>query len=325
MLFSPPSLTNISSSCFNPKATNDSSTQSEASLWLGRAMTNIKDAANHVGNKLTELPSYILTVAKHASDDTNMTATFFRKTNNQLIHVVAHVRGLPADTWSKFREGMQGLIGIVDFFQLAVEIDYFTGRKLQDDYAKGKTAIIAGHVGFTTAEIGGGTLWLNDLGFIDLGKISAKVADTKVLSFIPKLVAAIPGIRNWTALQRLANTIGDLRIFSFVTKISLLSVTLRALALGYLFFAIDALQRMIDPVRSQIEKISAGWDFTALSSELILDALVLAGVTNIWGLGAAAAAAVVFGTISLGYRMENGSAMAAAQAKRDNAAQNVKV
>jgi len=321
----PNSLQNITNNCFTPKKAINESVDSDSSLWSGRIVTTFKDGVSFAVTKTVGFASKTLTVAKYAVDDANMTATFFRKMDNQIIHMIAALRGVPADTWGKFREGMRSLVGVVDFAQLAVEIDYFTGCRFKKDCANKQYLQIGAHTGFSVAELGGGTLWLNDLGLINLGEISAKVADAKIFSFIPKITAAIPGLRDSAVLHRIANSVGELRVLSFVNKISLISVTLRALALGYFFLAVDAITRIIDQTRSAVERTSATFDFSSFAAELVLDALILTGVTNIWGLGTAAVAAVIFGALSLAYRKENEKALEDAEKSRQKPVQTVKV
>jgi hypothetical protein len=83
-----------------------------------------------------------------------------------------------------------------------------------------------------------------------------------------------------------------------------LFITLRALDLGYALLAIDAGRRLLNAENVK-QKVSAGLDLTSYLAELTLSAILLAGVTNVIGLGVAGSTCVALTVSSFLYRIAN--------------------
>jgi len=266
--------------------TTKSSNGSKISVWCRQGLVSAENGVKATGNAIENFVQGFFRAMTELTADTNALAAFFRKLDKHVL-VMMEQLGKTPEFFNKFRENIRATVGFIDFVQVAVDVDYFANAKFKED----NKLSIAGRISIAVADVGGALLWLQEMSFFNLSKAATSIGNIQVFSFVPKVVSVIPVIRDVAALQRVAATVGQVRIFSAITKISLGFVAERALTLGYVFFAAESFQRLMSP-GNHFQKTHAALDLASYISELALDALLTVGVTNIIGLG-------VMGTVCL--------------------------
>lgn len=262
--------------------------------WCSYAVTKSVDCTKAIANVFKVAMQNLLRCIAEPTTNTDALATVFRKINNHVLALVEKIRHIPG-YFDSFRKSLGNTINCIDFLQTATSIHYFFSKQ----FLKDSKAFVAARVGILIADVGGAVLWLRSMGFSVFSKTAETVGNFRVFGFVPKVISVIPGLRNIEAVKNCAQAIGNLRIFSPLAKIPLGFVVTRALALGYTFFAIDAFKRMINKESATCEKRQAAIEFARFVGEVLLDALILAGVTSIVGLGVAGGtvAGLALGTI----------------------------
>lgn len=274
----------------------------------GRAVSVIKTGVVSVADFVAAVAHRTIVGLADISKDTNAVVAFYRKMERHVVDLLEYLSDTPGKL-GKMAEHMRRAVSFVDCFQLAGDLHYFLNggyKEVRSENGKlekeaDNKVIIAARVATATADVGGTLLLFEELGFYKLNTIANAIGNTRLFSFVPKVVASIPVIRDVGILGRAANALGNLRIFGCLTKISCLFVTLRALDLMHGFYAIDAARRLVTGP-SACHKISAGLDFTSSIGDLVLSALLFAGVTNVVGLGVIGAACITMTAASFLYR-----------------------
>lgn len=292
--------------------TNDQSSTNVSSKiqeWCGRGASAIGNGVSSAGNAIIHVFQQSLNGLHLITSDTSATAGVFRKLDHHVLKFFEHLSDSKGSL-IRFGTFLKRNVAFIDFVQLASEINYFAGCKFKErKNAQGEVVkqrdnnvVISGRAAFLTANTGGALLWLEEMSFFSLSQIGKAIGEARVFSFVPKVISSIPVLRDLPGLQNVAKTIGEFRAFSFVKHFSCLSITLRALDLGYALFAIDSSRRLFN-ASNKIQTISAGIDLSSYLAELTLSALVFAGVTNIIGLGVAGATCITLAAASFLYRV----------------------
>jgi hypothetical protein len=240
----------------------------------------------------------VISQTKYTFEDTRAPSNVFRHFDRNVLVLFTQFKIFAVEGASKVA---RTIVGVMDCIQVVMEMDYFLGRRLQADRKENRQAAIAGHGAFAVASLGGVALWAHDLSYINLSKMAANLSRTKVFSFVPTVLSSIPVLKDMTKLQEVAASIGKMRLFRKIVKLSLVSFVQHAFALGYFCFAIDAIQK-INSSRDQITISSAKWDLYYYTAELAFEALVLAGITNAIGMGLMASIAVLLAIKSYSYK-----------------------
>lgn len=280
-----------------------------ARYWCGRSVSSIHEGASIVANSLLKVVQTVFSSIHHLFTDTPTAASILRKFDAHVLRFIEHLSNSKGKL-RQFADFIKHNVAVIDFVQLADDIHYFvSGRFKEKRNEKGEIEklrdnnfVISGKLAFFVADTGGALYWLNEMGFISLSKAAAAIGELRIFSLIPKVISCIPVLRNLSGLQKVAETIGNLRVFSFVNKFNCLSVTLRAIDLGYALFAIDAGRRLIN-ADNKFKTISASLDLSCYLSELVLSAIVFAGVTNIIALGTVGVACITLVVSSFLYRL----------------------
>lgn len=310
-----PQLRINSSTVSLPAIQTPQSHKNQESTFIGRtvsaASSAVCSATETVANAAaTTFQATIKGISEIASD-TNTVATFYRKMEKHVIEFIEHVNEFPG-TFAKMAGTLKKAVAFIDFFQLAGDLNYVVNKKYKEKTdEKGNvtkladsSAMMAAHAAMATADAGGALLWLQDLGFLNLSKTAEALGQVKLFSFVPQAVASVPSLQKIGFIERAAEAIGNFKVFGHLSKLSCLTVTLRALDLMYAFFALDAAQRIIK-APSATHRTSASLDLSSYISELVLSALLLAGVTNIVGLGIAGTTCIVTALTSFAYRVSH--------------------
>jgi hypothetical protein len=265
----------------------------------GRCVRFVEKAVNCTLHGITALVQKVFYGLSALAGDSNALAAFFRKLDKHVLRMMEHVGNLPG-YFNRFGAAIRSAVAVIDFAQVAADIDYFINGKFKQD----NKINIAGRVAACVADVGGALLWLEEMSFYSLSKAAAAIGNVRIFSFVPKVVSIIPGVRNCTRLQSVAATVGNLRVFSFITKISLGFVAERALTLAYAFFAIESFKRLIEP-GTGIQKVQASLDLASYSAELALDALLTVGVASTVVLGIAGATCLTLALASFLHKVSH--------------------
>lgn len=281
----------------------------KAESWCGRCISTTGKGVSVAVYGAIRAVQQVFTVASLLIADAPATAGVFRKLDQHVLRFLEHL-GVAKGQLSKFSVCLRRNVAFIDFFQLAADINYFAAGRFKEkrnekgeiEKARDHALVITGKLALFSADIGGTLLWLQEMSFFSLNATAAALGEVRLFSFIPKAVAAIPGLRDFASLQRVANGVGEFRAFSFVKNFSCLSLTLRAVDLAYLIFAVDAGRRLFN-ADNAIQAISAGLDLSSYLAELTLSAIVFAGVTNVVGLGIAGTTCIALALASFLYRV----------------------
>lgn len=277
--------------------------------WCGRGISSVRNAGSMIGSNLLNVTQKAFVGLNFITADSSATAGVFRKLNQYVLNFFEHLSGARGSL-SKFSTFIGHQVAFIDFVQLASDINYFVCGKFREEKdSNGEIVkprdhgiVVGGRVAFFTAGIGGALLWLQDISFISLSKAAAAIGEARIFSFVPSVISSVPILRDLPKLQNFAKAVGEFRVFSFIKNFRCLSVTLRALDLGYTLFAVEATRRLIT-ASNQAQAISAGIDLSSYLSELVLSALVFAGVTNVVGLGVVGATCIALTVSSFLYRI----------------------
>lgn len=289
-------------------STNDQSTTTGVENWCGHSASVLKEGVLTFTNGVFSVAQKLFSSMNLVFSDTPSTAGFFRKLDHHVLRFLEHV-GDAQGKLTTVQTFIKHNVAFIDFVQVIADVEYFVrGRFKASVNEKGEikprdaNAVIAGKFSFMVADTCGALLWLNEMSFISLSKAAAAIGEARVFNVVPKIVSSIPVLRDFSGLQKVANAIGEFRLFSFVKNTSLVFVTLRAIDLGYALFAIDAGRRLLNAKNSN-QKISAGLDLSSYLAELTLSAIMLAGVTNVIGLGIVGTTCITLTLTSLFYRV----------------------
>ncbi|MEI8365619.1 MAG: hypothetical protein WCF65_04290 [Parachlamydiaceae bacterium] len=189
-------------------------------------------------------------------------------------------------------------VGVVDVVQIAADIDGIAHGKFKSEsfVALGK------RVSLFVANIAGALMWFQEMAFINLSKTAASLGNFRAFEFVPTVLKNTPILRDITILKQAANSIGGIRVFGILTKVSALNIALRAVDMAYAFMAVDAAQRLARSEKSE-HKIQASLDLSNYLAELALSAVLFAGVTNIVALGVMGIGCITLGLSAFFYRI----------------------
>lgn len=276
--------------------------------WLGHSAFVIGSGFSKVGSSIFGAIQKTISVANLIASDSSSTANILRKLDHHVLRLIEYVKGSPGSL-SKFQLFIRHNIAFVDFAQLGSDIHYLATGRLKEVYndkgqlekEKDNSIIIAGRTACFTANVGGALLWFNEIGFLSLSKAAEVIGEVRLFSAVPSIISSIPSVKDMPKLQSIAKTIGEFRAFSFIKHTSCLFITLRALDFMYAFFAIDAGRRLLN-ADSKVKAIAAGLDLSSYFAELTLSAVLLAGVTNVVGLGIAGTTCISLAASSFIYK-----------------------
>ena len=289
-----------------------------AQNWTGRAVISLKDETASVANCL-KFSAILVAHAAHAVvsnmflgfglifADSSAEANFFRKIEGPIIRMVEYLANIPGGL-QKCSEILRHNVAFIDLVIMLADINYLWKTLIRtntDDKKiepKDNNLVIGGRIAFLTANIGGALMWLEEMSFLSLAKTAHTIGEARIFSVVPQVISKVPFVRDLPRLQKFANLVGELRVFSFVKSLSCLSVTLRALDLGYALFALDASRRLMT-ANNTSQITAAGIELTSYLSELALSAAIFAGVTNVVALGVGASACVALAASAFLYRV----------------------
>jgi hypothetical protein len=279
--------------------------------WSGHIVHGVSDAARQTLSGIYSAIGHIFKAGAAISTDNNALTSVFRKLDGFIFKAIEVIKDIPG-YFDVYGKAVHQGVGVIDTLQVAADVDYFFNKKYKDDSGLS----FASRVALAVTNAGGAILWLNDLAFINLSKAAnvigqtrvfravATLKDVRVFSYVPKLVAFIPGVSNLPRVQAAAAAIGELRVFSPLFKITMGSFVLRALTLTYTLMAAEAVQRWMQP-GNEAQTRQAGLDFSWFASELVLDAALTFGMTNVIGLGALATACAALAASTVIHRTYN--------------------
>lgn len=276
------------------------STQRSVGSYASQSYAIVSHECSHTVSKLTSLAQNIFLVGSSIVCDTNTVASIFRKLDRHVIKGIEHLAQVPGNL-EKLTHSLRHAVGLIDFVQVFTDIDYFHNRKFEKD----RTLSCLAKISVTVADFGGAVLWLEELSFLHLSSIAQSMAEIRVFSFVPKALEStskLLGMGPASVFSKIAVKIGEVRIFSFMTMTSMTFIATRALTLTYIFLAIDSVHRLINP-GTEIEKTQASLDLALYLAELVLDALMTMGVTNLLVMGVTGVGAIALVIASFSYRL----------------------
>lgn len=281
---------------------------SKIQSWLGHGVSVIGNGIAEAAKGIAGASQKTLSSLNLLVSDAPAVAGVFRKLDHHVLRFLEQVRNANGSL-THFQSFLNHTVAFIDFTQLISETDYVAmGRFKEQRNEKGEiinprdeNPVIGAKLSFLTADIGGALMWFQEMGFFKLSNAAAVIGETRVFSEVPKIVSYIPVIRDFALIQKIAAALGELRVFSFVKNLSCRFVTLRALDLGYACFAVDAGRRLLRAANTN-QKISAGLDLSSFLAELTLSASLVAGATNVVGLGIGGTACIGLAVSSFLYR-----------------------
>lgn len=276
----------------------NSSEKQENSLpsWSGRSV-RVKNFLEGVCSRTINAAQKTFNVAGAFVTDPNALASVFRRLNCQIFNSLEELKKIPLDAYSKFRACTHSFVGVVDTVQVFDDVNYFYTQKYKED----NKIKAASRVALFAADVGGSLLWLQEMTFIKLNRISKTLGEVRLFSFVPKVVSSIPVVRRIPELQHVAVSLGQVRIFSFLNRLSMHFFAGGALTLYYLFSAMDSL-RKLSKDSTPFEKKQAGLDLSYQLSEVTLNALMTIGVASVAGLGVLGATCIATGLASFAHK-----------------------
>ncbi|HEV8051751.1 MAG TPA: hypothetical protein VGP47_04590 [Parachlamydiaceae bacterium] len=294
----------------NINSTNDVSAPTKVKNWCGRGASALSYGVSKASDGIVTVAQKMFSSMNYIFSDTSATAGFFRKFDHHILRFLEHVGNAPGKL-SIAHTHIRRNVAFIDFVQVIADVEYFVRGKFKASVnEKGEikprdtNAVIGGKFSFMVADMCGALLWLNEMSFISLSKAATAIGEARVFNVVPKIISSIPVLRDMSGLQKVAKAVGEFRLFSFVKNTSMLFVTLRAIDLGYALFAIDAGRRLLN-ASNDIQKISASLDLSSYLAELTLSAIMLAGVTNVVGLGIVGITCVTLAVTSALYRAKH--------------------
>lgn len=268
----------------------------EFSAWMGHVVTDVRNGAKYVSDTCLNVVHHIFRTAGAVAADSNALANALRRINKQILVLVESLRNTPG-YFDVLRKDLSSIIGVVDLIQIASDINYFVKGKFKES----SLAVFCGKVTFAFVNTGVVMLWTEQFKLVSWSKVAQSIGELRLFSYLPAITSSLPYLRESAKLQSFAAAVGEVRLFSFVAKIPLLSTVQRLVTLGYSFLAINAIQRLFN-AKNEFARTSAGLDCGNYLSEVALDALIVAGVTNIITLGAVGGACLTFGLSSFIYK-----------------------
>lgn len=276
--------------------------------WLGHSVSVIGTGFAKVGDGVIGVVQSIVSSTSAIAADSTATASVLRKLDHHVLSLIEYINKAPGSL-TQFQLFVRRNVAFIDLAQLCADIHYMVAGRMKDVInAEGEAVKVkdtgimqAGKTAALAANTGGALLWFNEMGLVSLSKAAETIGQVRLFSAVPSLVASIPGVKDFPKLGKIANAIGELRVFSFLKHTSCLFVTLRALDIMYACFAVDAAQRFMN-AENRIKAISAGLDLSSYLAELTLSAIILAGVTNVVGLGVVGATCIGLTASSFLYR-----------------------
>ncbi len=252
----------------------------------GRAISSVQTGGQAFFAKTGEVFTKGLDVVGAHVEDPVIISSICKKMELHCLPLVEHLKDAP-DQFKKLKPGLRAARDTIDVLQLACDADYFITRKYKGDSKQ----TIAARISLLITNIFGTCAALIDFGCKSIGTFFNSLGNVRVFSFVPKLIASVPGLRDMPRLQRIAESIGNVHVFGVFNKLSLGYIAERFLGLTYAFFAADAIRRLIQP-GTAVQKKFAGIELASSVSEVGLNVMTAVGVTNIIGLG-------ILGTVCL--------------------------
>jgi len=265
----------------------------------GRSVTIIKETTNTLVNAVIETTNFVFSSLANICSNTNALAGVFRKLYKHCIQLTEHLTDAHGK-YAKLSHMFRSTVDVIDSVQMWSDGNFF----INGYFNNARYAEIGSRGASLVANIGGTLMWLQEMAFINLSTAAATLGNYRVFSFVPQVLSSVPVLRDISSLQLAANSIGELRVFSVVSKLSPLNVTLRALDLMYTFLAINAAQKIASSNNTE-QLIGASIDLSSYLAELTLSAVVCAGVTNVVALGVIGGACISLAVSSFLYGIYN--------------------
>lgn len=277
------------------KAVNKNNRTTEKK-WFGRCLQTGKEGAKVACEKAGSAGQEALSHLAALTEDIGPIASIGRKTDKEFIPWWK-IGAKNPDSLKVFNKALKVAVGGLDAVQVVADLDYFVNGHSKKDNTAVKTARAA----ILVANASGTILWLEHLKFFNLAQVAEKIGNVRIFGFVPKMIAAAPGLNKVASLQRVAAAIGQLRVFSLITKLSLGIIASAALAVGHALYGLEALYRLAVKAVTKAEKIMASLDAISHIAEAAMAAMVIAGA-SIPALGAVAVVALAFGLSACIYR-----------------------
>lgn len=268
------------------------------SAWGARTVRSTKNCINTIATRSICAAQKVLSVMGSFAAEPNALAAVFRRLNCQVINALEEARKLPASSFNKLRGAGHSFVGVVDAVQLADDVNYFFGKK---KYKEDSNLGVASHAAIFAADVGGTLLWLQEMSFIRLSKMAKAIGEVRVFSFVPKVTASISLTKHVPGLQQAAASLGKVRVFSAINRLSLGLFAGSALTLFYLFSALESMRKLTKD-GAYFDKTQTRLELSYYLSELTLNAMLTVGVASVAGLGVLGATCIATGLASFVHR-----------------------
>lgn len=271
--------------------------EKNTSTWLGHC---IACKADWLASKFLFVFDNTIRFTTKALEDSATLSTMCRKLDKHILPMMQKLRHLPEDHFNILSRALKAGRGITELAQVATDINYFVSKKFnKETWAKigEKCCLAISHIAF-------GLVWLKEIGVANLGKAAASLGNIRLFSFVPSLIAFIPGISSVPHLEKAASIMGELRLFSVINKISIEVFAETILALSYILVTYRVYEKYNETVSTKDKEGANAAILEGLYSvsELAIDGVLLAGCSNILALGSIAAINVILAIVSVGYR-----------------------
>ncbi|MBA3815053.1 MAG: hypothetical protein H0X29_00725 [Parachlamydiaceae bacterium] len=275
---------------------SEENTYNQEYAWAGRSVSSVKQCPGSISSRLISGAQRVINMLGLVVSSPSTLAFVFRRMNCQVINAIDQVKKMPAYLF-RFRGASESFTRCVDAVEFIKDIQYFYDKEYRND----NKLQVTSHIAISVANVGGTLLRMQEMGFIKLGQAAKAIGEVRLFSFVPKVIASIPLVRDIQSLERAAASLGKIQVFSGLSRLSLGLIAGRALMLFYVVSALNSLQTIANNGSSS-DKTQAGLDLSYYLSELTLNVLLTMGVASVAGLGVLGATSIATGLASFAYK-----------------------
>jgi len=255
----------------------------------GRLFSHVSNTLGELSTLAGDLAYAVLFPLNLVFGNIHASNSILKKINRNILPLIENFRGLYA--YKALNDVLGTSVALLDTLQIASGIDYFFNAKFKKD----SELMIAGKSFGYIYHAGECLSWIAKEGFINLGTISTKIAEVKIFSLVPRLIACVPIVRDFPLLQNAAQAVGNFRIFGLFASMRLQYAIAGSIALCHFFLAADSYQKItLTENHSQI--MFQQIEIAKHAAEFVLAIMTAAIPSNLIGLS-------IIGTVCVGLEL----------------------
>jgi hypothetical protein len=204
---------------------------------------------NKIALFVTNIPTKILDASTKIKSNSDELNRFLKIGSYTLLLGIQRIRD-SSSILTPLKTRIDVIENVIGTFQIAADFNFLVNQKYKNKDGSIDPLKLFGGISFFTADVGGACMWLNELKILDLAKCTS--------------------------------SIGRIPVFGKITRVGLGTAVNGVAALGYLFFGMEALNRL-RKAENGTQRNQAMIDATWCASGIALKTFVLAGCTNMYG------------------------------------------